>query len=281
MNVIVGKNSFISKQLMKRNNYQFTSSDILEVDKNTMYLDLNFPEVFDYTVFNENTYIIFLAAISSPDECNKNYERSYKINVTGTKYFIKQAIKQKSKILFFSSDVIYGNRTEEVDENSKTDPFGNYAKMKEEVEKYFLDEVNFKVFRLSYVLSFEDKYLSYLRKYVESNSIADVFHPFYRKIIYIDDLLTAIESILLHWQVFKNQKFNICGEKQISRKKIADLYNSFICGELNYNIIEPDEVFWQARPKEINITSQYINKLLGYKPLSIDLAIKKIVKEEN
>jgi len=45
--------------------------------------------------------------------------------------------------LFLSSDVVYGNTIESVDENSKTNPFANYAKMKDEVEKTFNGEVNF------------------------------------------------------------------------------------------------------------------------------------------
>lgn len=192
MNLIIGKNGFIAKKLLKRGQYKVTTSN--ELSSDDVYLDLKNSESFDYSYINEQTNIIFLAAISSPDICNNNYDEAYKVNVIGTKYFIKKALKRGAKILFFSSDVVYGNTIDKVDENSKTNPFGNYAKMKDEVEKSFETEKNFKVFRLSYVLSKEDKYLSYLKSCVDKNEVAEVFHPFSRKVVFIEDVLEAIEN---------------------------------------------------------------------------------------
>jgi dTDP-4-dehydrorhamnose reductase len=275
--LIIGKNGFIAKKLLERNEYTVTSSN----DSKELYLDLKNAENFNYSFIDEKSNIILLAAISSPDECNNNYDESYKINVTGTKYFINEAIKRGAKVLFFSSDVVYGNTIKAVDENSLTNPFGNYAKMKDEVEKAFEGEKNFKVFRLSYVLSKEDKYLSYLKSCVDKNEAAEVFHPFSRKVVFIDDVLGAIESILVKWDKFENQKFNICGDEDISRKDIADFYNEEVDNKLKYTIIEPNEKFWEARPKDINITSIYLEKLLGRKVTKIKKAIHKIVKGEN
>ncbi len=276
MNLIIGKNGFIAKKLLKRGQYKVTTSN--ELSSDDLYLDLKNPEFFDYSYIDEQTNIIFLAAISSPDICNNNYDEAYKVNVTGTKSFIKEAIKKGAKVLFFSSDVVYGNTLDIVDENSKTNPFGNYAKMKDEVEKAFENEKAFKVFRLSYVLSKEDKYLSYLKNCIDNNEIAEVFHPFSRKVVYIEDVLKAIENILMKWDDFENQKFNICGDEDVSRKDIADFYNKAIGNKLGYKILEPDEKFWEARPKDINITSIYLEELLERKPTKIQNAINQIIK---
>lgn len=278
MNLIVGKNGFIAKKLLCRGNYRTTTSSL--VNNDNLYLDLKNPEKFDYSQIYENMTIIFLAAVSSPDKCINNYEESYQVNAIGTKYFIENAIKRCAKVLFFSSDVVYGNTLDGVDENSKTNPFGNYAKMKDEVEKAFENEKAFKVFRLSYVLSKEDKYLSYLKNCIDKNEIAEVFHPFSRKVVYIEDVLEAIENILMKWDDFQNQKFNICGDESISRKDIADFYNDGMDKTLKYTIIEPDDKFWEARPKDINITSLYLEKLLGRKPIKIQDAINYIIQEE-
>lgn len=281
MRIIIGLNSFIGKQFLKKGEEYFFTSSSSEQSSQTIYLDLKKAGEFDYSVIDKDTYIVFLAAISSPDECNNNYKESYKINVEGTKYFIQNAIEKDAKVLFFSSDVVYGNTQDRVDENSPTNPFGNYAKMKDEVEKFFINEKNFKVFRLSYVLSKEDKYLSYLKNCVEKNEEAEVFHPFNRKVIYIEDLVESIENVLVKWKEFDNQKFNICGDENISRKDIADFYNESIGNRLKYKIIEPNDNFWEARPKDINITSIYLQKLLGKKPTVIKDAINKIINGEN
>jgi dTDP-4-dehydrorhamnose reductase len=277
--IIIGKNGLIAKELFQRGSYEITSSQVSNIE-NDIYLNLLESDKFDYSIFNKDTRIILLAAISSPDECNNNYAQSYKINVIGTKYFIEESIKKGAKVLFFSSDVIYGNQIDKVDETAETNPFGNYAEMKNEIEKAFEFDSNFKVFRLSYVLSNKDKYLSYLKNSIDKKEVAEVFHPFNRKVIYIEDVLDAIESILEKWDDFNNQKFNICGEEDISRKDIADFYNEVIGNKLEYSITEPSEEFWKARPKNINITSLYLEKLLGRKPIKIKDSINKIIKEE-
>lgn len=276
MNIIIGKNGFIARKLANRDDYKFTTSD--KNDINAHYLDLNNPQSFNLDCLNEKTTIIFLAAVSSPDECNNNYEEAYKINVTGTICFIKKAIKKGAKVLFFSSDVVYGNATESVNETSKTNPFGKYAKMKDQVEKAFEGEADFKVFRLSYVLSSEDKYLSYLKSCIDKYEVAEVFHPFTRKVVYIEDVLQAIENIIEKWNSFESQKINICGNEDISRKDIADFYNEASDNKLNYTIIEPNDKFWEARPKDSNMTSLYLEKLLGRKPTKVKDAINKIVQ---
>lgn len=275
--LIVGKNGFIAKKLLERDTkkYLCTSS---QNEAGNIFLDLHQPEIFDYTLINKNTKVVLLAAISSPDECTKNYENSYSINVVGTKKFIEEVIKREGKVLFFSSDVVYGNTIEAVDEETMTNPFGSYAKMKDEVEKAFDHELNFKVFRLSYVLSKEDKYLSYLQNCISNNEAAEVFHPFNRKVVFINDLLEAIENILKKWDEFGNKKFNICGDEDISRKDIADFYNEATGSKLTYTIIEPNQIFWDARPKDINIHSLYLEKLLGRKPTKIKDAINIIIK---
>ena len=278
MNLIIGKNSFIAKKLLERDSFKFTSSN--KLDKESFYLKLEESEKFDYSILNNNTNIIFLAAISSPDECNNKYDYAYRINVIGTKCFIKEALKRGAKVLFFSSDVIYGNTIEKVDEQSKTNPFGNYAKMKDEVEKAFENKKNFKVFRLSYVLSKEDKYLKYLKYCVDNNQIAEVFHPFYRKVIYIEDVLDAIERIIKKWDSFDNQKFNICGQQNISRKDISIFYNNIIDNNLKCVYLEPSNNFWKARPKDINIITNSLDKLLEREVTKIEDAIKIILKGE-
>jgi len=277
MNLVIGKNGFIAKQLALRSEYIYTTS--IKSDESSLYFDLNYPELFNYSILNKGTTILMLAAISSPDECRNNFEKAYRINVAGTKTFIKKALERQARVLFFSSDVVYGNTETEVDENSATDPIGPYATMKNEIEKIFENEPNFKVFRLSYVLSSQDKYLSYLKSCQEKSQVAEVFHPFYRKVIYIEDVIKAIEYIIHNWDMFKNQKFNICGVDQISRKDIADYFNAAIKNDpLNYITVKPNDSFWESRPKYIDVTSIYLKVLLGRAPTPISDAVNEIIK---
>jgi len=279
--IIVGKNGFIAKELFKvgLKNVLFTTSS--DEEKNAIYLDLENVDDFNFSIIDKETIVVLLAAISSPDICQNDCDYAYNINVKGTIQFIENSLKKDAKVLFFASDVIYGNTTKPVNEKSSTNPFGNYAQMKDEVEKYFIGNDNFKSFRLSYVLSKEDKYLKYLKSCVENSSVAEVFHPFERKVIYIEDVLEAIKSIIQDWKQCGSQYINICGSQSISRKDIADYYNESIGGKLKYEIFKPNDEFWKARPKDINIESLYLEKLLNRKPIEIKDAVNKIIKGDN
>jgi len=72
-------------------------------------LELEQAQNFNYSILDTCEYVIFTTAISSPSMRAKQYNLSYQINVMGTKYFIKQAIKRNYKVLFFSSDAVFGN----------------------------------------------------------------------------------------------------------------------------------------------------------------------------
>jgi len=69
--------------------------------------------------------VVFLtAAISSPDICALEHSRAWAVNVTGTSEFIIHAISRGSRIIFFSSDTVYGERNDLFDESGKCLPAG-------------------------------------------------------------------------------------------------------------------------------------------------------------
>ena len=122
--------------------------------------------------------------------------------------------------------------------------------MKLLVEKYFRGETNFKSFRLSYVFSWNDKFMKYLRTCFEQNKIAEVYDPFIRKVVFIEDLINCIVNIHNGWIKYNNQYFNICGPKYLSRVEIANYFIQHV-GPLDLKIIRPDDNFFKARPQKI------------------------------
>lgn len=286
-NFIVGKNSFIGQELVnslnEKNNqwgadWKFTTSKLDQslAEKNQVYyLDLENPENFDYSIFSNKSNIILLAGISSPDFCEQNKELAHKINFQGTKYFINECINRGAKVLFFSSDLVYGKSDNFFNENSSTQPLGYYGKLKREIENSFVSS-NFKVFRLSYVLSESDKYVDYLNKCIVDQVKPEIFHPLFRNIVFIDDVIEAIRSILLKWHHFNNIIFNICGEESISRVDIADK----LINNNGYKIVNPGKRFWSIRPKNIKVSSLYFERLIERKPVSFSNAMHIIKRRK-
>ena len=57
------------------------------------------------------------------------------------------------------------------------------------IEKKFLGHENFKSIRLSYVFSYKDKFSNYIKNISLNNKIAQVYHPLFRNVVSINDVL--------------------------------------------------------------------------------------------
>ncbi len=272
--LIVGKNGYIAQRFINSgiNNITCTTSQL--DDSENLYLDLKAPKEFDYSCIDKDTTIILLAAISSPDMCLNDYNNSYLVNVIGTRYFIEEALNNGGKVLFFSSDAVYGETESVVTEKESPNPLGSYAEMKVEIEQQFLGSEKFKVVRLSYVLSKNDKYMQYLTNCIKNNVAAEVFAPLDRSVIYIQDVVDAIVSISRNWEALKPSIINLAGKNLCSRQNIAEFINENFNNILKYKVISPNSAFYKARPWVINMKSLYLDDLLGRPPTNIKTAIK-------
>ena len=76
----------------------------------TVQLDLLSPHEFDYSIVGTNGVVLLTAAISRPDICAREHERAWAVNVTGTSEFIGNVIARGGRVVFFSSDTVYGER---------------------------------------------------------------------------------------------------------------------------------------------------------------------------
>jgi dTDP-4-dehydrorhamnose reductase len=274
--IIIGKNGYIARRLItvckaRRRAYTATSSNAAA---DCLYLNLGEPDAFDYSTVRKHERVVLLAAISSPDICTKNYDFAYSINVSGTIKFVEECLKRGARVIFFSSDTVYGATEAPVDESTRVNPFGEYAHMKSTVEKAFLNEGGFKVFRLSYVFSRDDKFMSYLSACSRCGKAAEVFHPLSRNVIWIGDVIEAVFNMADMWETFANQVVNLCGDRLLSRKDLAEFYRTRVDINLKIKITTPDEFFYTARPKTIHMKSRYLEYLLQHKPVPIEKALQ-------
>lgn len=247
------------------------------------YFDLMNPcNSLDDSHISGDDIAVFMAAVSSPDVCENDYETAYQINVTGTKYIIEKLLGKGVRVVFFSSDTVYGaDKTLIYDESSPKNPFGAYGKMKSSVEDEFLQYPGFLTLRLSYIFSFEDKFTKYLLSN-SNNGKKEIYHPFSRSVVYIEDLVDAIISIINKWP--KINIINICGDSLISRVDIANNIKELVNPKLSFNIINPGENFFSIRPPIIQTRSLYLQKLLGRNTYSLKKSInieKEIISYEN
>lgn len=261
---IVGSSGYISGFLLKRFSAEPAVDSVLKIDQAEeadVKLDLLQPEEFDYSVLCDIDYVIFTAAISGPDKCASDFEWCWSINVTGTRYFIQKALERNCRVLFFSSDAVFGDISGYVyDELSETKAETPYGRMKKEIEDTFKENCNFKAIRLSYVASAKDRFVSYCISCMKENKTAEVFHPFYRNCITVSDVVNVVVWFVKNWEEYEPFVLNVAGKELVSRVRIADELNRFFQDRLTYTIISPDKSFYENRPRTTQMKSLYLQK---------------------
>lgn len=262
---IVGSSGYIAKHLMKAFMSQIPDCEVVKIDMTDdadLRLQLTEPNLFDYDQLKGLDYIIFTAAISGPDMCANEFEKCWDINVTGTAYFIHEAINRQVKVLFFSSDAAFGDIPGHIyDEDSETQAYTAYGKMKKAVEDEFKASTLFKCIRLSYVVSENDKFISYCLSCIRNNETADIFHPFYRNCITVSDVIKAIIWLMNNWSNFNSFVLDVTGIELVSRVRMADEINRYLGYRLKYVVSKPDENFFKNRPQVTQMKSKYLYTL--------------------
>lgn len=226
-------------------------------------LRLDAPSEFDYRKLRPGDVVMLTAAISAPDICARDHDRAWAVNVTGTSSFIQSVIDRGARVVFFSSDTVYGERKDEFDETAASNPAGEYALMKREVEQRFSGNASFKAIRLSYVFSREDKFSRYLAGCAERNEEADLFHPFFRAIVHRDDVVKGALALAKHWDEVPEQVINFGGPQVLSRIDFAECLREVCLHDLRFKVTEPGAEFFKNRSRIIAMTSPVFARLLG------------------
>ena len=261
---IVGSSGYIARYLLDRFEAEDGIGSVLKIDRTgdvDAFLDLESPESFDYALLDGVDYVVFTAAVSGPDRCAEEFDACWRINVTGTEVFIREALRRKCRVLFFSSDAVFGDVPGMVyDEESGTRAQTPYGRMKKAVEDAFRGEAGFKAIRLSYVASAGDRFISYCLNCARKGETAEIFHPFYRNVTVVSDVVEIVAWFAGHWEEYAPQFLNVAGPELVSRVRMADEVCEYLGGRLEYTISRPGEAFFRNRPKITRMRSLYLGQ---------------------
>lgn len=261
--VIIGCGGYIGKKLIHvagEDAWGTASSSSSDV---VIPFDLAASNEFPWDRLERDDVVLLAAAISAPDICAREHERAWAVNVTGTSSFIDNVMARGGRVIFFSSDTVYGERYDEFDEKTVCNPAGEYAEMKNEVEKRFIGNPLFKVIRLSYVFSREDKFTKYLSGCAERGEEAEIFHPFYRAVIHRDDVVQGALALAQRWDEFPQPAINFGGPEVLARTEFAQTLKDIALPTLRFRVTEPAAEFFKNRPRTVAMKSTVLPALLG------------------
>ena len=141
---LVGATGNIGKRVVEKGGDKINviSRFELKLDQRPLYYNFD-AKTIGGTAIKEDDVIIFAAAISEPSVVSAQFEKALAVNVDSTGEFIETALGKGCKVLFLSSDAVYGDVETGFDESHPTNPKGAYAEMKARVEKRFEGNPNF------------------------------------------------------------------------------------------------------------------------------------------
>ncbi len=176
-----------------------------------------------------NDIIIPLAGIVGAPACSKNEKLATEVNTVQIKEISKNLSKDQIVILPVTNSG-YGIGKEGIycDEKSPLNPISHYGKTKVEAEKYIVDKNNFVSMRLATVFGVSGRMRTDLlvnnfvyKAYNEKSLILFESH-FKRNYIHIQDISNAIIKILLNFNNFKNEIYNVgINDANLSKKELA------------------------------------------------------------
>jgi len=150
--LVTGANGQLGKEISNiASNYTkykffFTDIDELDITKAT--------EIGSYLNQQNISFIINCAAYTAVDKAEEDYEKAYKINVTGPENLKNEALKKNIPFIHISTDYVFdGKNYKPYIESDKTNPQGVYAKTKLQGEERIYDYKKCLIIRTSWLYS--------------------------------------------------------------------------------------------------------------------------------
>ena len=268
---LVGAPGNIGKRVVEKGGDEINviSRFELKLDQRPLYYNFDSKSIGG-TSIKEGDVIIFAAAISEPSVVSAQFQKALAVNVESTGEFIETALGKGCKVLFLSSDAVYGDVESGFDESHPVNPKGAYAEMKAIVEKRFEGNPNFKALRLSYNFYKDDRFTTYLRQCAENGVEAEVFDPLTRAVVHRDDTVDAILNIAADWDNADGQYINCGGPEVMSRQKFTEIVKKTALPTLKFKVTAPPAKFYGDRAAFSEMYSPNLEKILGRKRHTVE-----------
>lgn len=234
--------------------------------------------------------IFHLAAIHYIPDCNKNPQKTRRVNVDGTHNVLEaiSALSPKSFFIFISSAAVYANSSKALKESNKTRPICIYGETKlagEKITKQICtkNKIPFTTVRLFNVYGPNDRVphvipriITQVKNQKENIELGNLQPK--RDFIYVDDVSDALYKILEHKP--KNRVYNIGTGKEHSVKEIAELFIKFLPRK-NLRVLLRKNLIRKKERLHLKADIVKIKKELGWHPkISISKGIKLLLKEK-
>ena len=219
--------------------------------------------------------IIHMVAFPSVDFCEQNHELATELHVDTTKKIVEYALLNNSKVIFLSTDAVFGGElNKKYAEDDITIPVNYYGVTKLNAEKVVLKNSNNIVVRTSVIYGWHTKsrFTNWILDYLKGKKTVDPFTDQFNCPTLVDDLAKSLIKMI---------KRDVCGLFHASGKTCINRYDFAVKlskkFEYDQNLIIPvtskEKKQGAPRPNSTCLDSSKLEKSIDFKFSDIDEGI--------
>jgi len=278
--LITGASGFLGSHLIRGldRDYTISGSYLRHPETlphcDTLRLDVTDPDsVRDALSGRELHVIVHTAAVSNPDQCEKDRDAAYEINVQGTGNLAAYALEHGILFIYISTDLVFDGERGSYTETDTPRPCNYYAETKlkgENLVRSLCDR--WIILRTALMYGWgtgaSDSFVDWLSGNLEAGRVCGLFRDQFRSFLYAGDAGPAVRALLK--KGVKNRIMHLGGPDRLSRYEFGlkfaeafgysrDLIRPILMADLPGNV---------PRGRDCSLRAEEFNKL-GFQPRTV------------
>ncbi len=175
--------------------------------------------------------IVHAAAMTHPDQCEKDPDGATRVNVQGTDVLAQWAAGQNAFFIYISTDLVFDGRQDAhrggYTEADPVSPVSHYGRTKVLAEEAVRRRCRrWVILRPSLLYArgtgWSHSFVDWLHENLSAGKSVGLFHDQFRTFLYAPDVAAAIDRIL--WAGVSNEVLHLAGPERLSRRAFGERF---------------------------------------------------------
>ena len=261
--------------------YNTNRIDLPNIKAVKMQLPQDKQKIYQVLLQEKPDVIIHTIAFSNVDYCETNKKEADELHVECTEEIARISSKINSKLIYVSTDWVFGDSKRKFSEEDNPNPVNHYGKTRQNAEKIVLRYSNKNVIirpAVIYGWHPNSKFTNFVLKNLQGKKQVFAYTDQFQTPTLVDDLVNAVKKII---QLDKIGIFHTVGSSCSNRFEFAKIIAKQFCLDENLIIQSTTDEKPQVakRPKISCLDNSKSASLLGIKFATIEEGIEKIFEK--
>jgi dTDP-4-dehydrorhamnose reductase len=244
------------------------------------YLALeDFDSIDQYFEQNRFDIVVHSAAVTNPDDCEKQPDFARRVNHGATRY-LTNILPDETLMVYISTDLVFDGEKGNYREDDLPRPVNLYGETKLLAEEEVCQRGNSVVLRVAKLFStespFSSSFESWMREKFEQGLEIPLFRDQFRTPLYVGDVAHAI--LRLATKSHQNNLYHLGGGERVSRLEFGQRFAQ-TCG-FDSSLIKStsaSELGLVMRGKDCSLNSQRFCEEFDFVPSSLEIGFRKML----